>query len=76
MEALGDIWGTGSNPVLATKLKNMTTPSKTIKENDIVECLTADGWETGTVVKVSADNVKVFMNHVQREVEFNLEQIR
>jgi hypothetical protein len=54
----------------------MTTPSKTIKENDIVECLTADGWETGTVVKVSADNVKVFMNHVQREMEFNLEQIR
>jgi hypothetical protein len=54
----------------------MTTPSKTIEENDVVECLTADGWESGTVVKVSADNVKVFMDHVQSEMEFSLEQIR
>ena len=54
----------------------MTIPSKPIKENDIVECLTADGWDSGTVVKVSADNVKVFMNHVQIEMEFNFEQIR
>jgi hypothetical protein len=54
----------------------MTTPSKTIKENDIVECLTADGWESGTVVKVSYDIVTVFMNYVQSEMKFSLEQIR
>jgi hypothetical protein len=54
----------------------MTTPSKTIKENDVVECLTADGWESGTIVKLSYDIVTVFMDHVQREMEFNLEQIR
>ena len=54
----------------------MNTLSKVIKENDIVECLTSDGWETGTVVKISDDTVTVFMDYVQKEMDFTIEQIK
>jgi hypothetical protein len=54
----------------------MTTLGKTIKENDVVECLTADGWESGTVVKLSDATVTVFMDHVQQELMFTIEHIR
>jgi hypothetical protein len=54
----------------------MTTLGKAIKENDVVECLTADGWESGTIVKLSNDIVTVFMDHVQHEMDFTIEQVR
>ena len=59
-----------------TQEYDMNTLSKVIKENDVVECLTADGWESGTVVKLSDNTVTVFMDHVQREMMFTIEQIR
>ena len=54
----------------------METLSRVINENDIVECLTADGWETGTIVKISNNIITVFMDYVQREMDFTIEQIR
>jgi hypothetical protein len=50
--------------------------SRVIKKNDIVECLTADGWENGTIVKISNNVITVFMDYVQREMDFTIEQIR
>jgi hypothetical protein len=49
---------------------------KIIKEKDIVECVTADGWESGTVIKISDDVITVFMDYVQREMEFTIDRIR
>ena len=54
----------------------MKTLSREIKENDIVECLTNDGWESGTIVKISNNVITVFMDYVQREINFTIEQIR
>jgi hypothetical protein len=54
----------------------MKTLSKVIKENDIVECLTNDGWESGTIVKISNDVITVFMDYIQRKMDFTIEQIR
>ena len=54
----------------------METLSKVINVNDTVECLTADGWETGTVIKISNNVITVFMDYVQKEMEFTVEQIR
>ena len=54
----------------------MNTLGREIKENDIVECLTADGWETGKIVKLSNDTITVFMGYVQKEMVFTIEQIR
>jgi hypothetical protein len=58
------------------KLNIMETLSRVINENDIVKCLTADGWETGTIVKISNNIITVFMDYVQREMDFTIEQIR
>ena len=54
----------------------METLSRVIKENDIVECVTADGWEIGKIVKISNDIITVFMYYAQREMDFTIEQIK
>jgi hypothetical protein len=50
--------------------------TKTIKKGDVVECLTADGWECGTVTKVTANKITAFMDYIGRESEFELELVR
>lgn len=52
------------------------TKTKEIKEGNIVECLTVDGWECGTVTKVESDKITVFMDYIGEEREFEIELIK
>lgn len=47
-----------------------------IKEGDVVECLTADGWEDGIVTKVNQQSLIVYMYYINQEVEFDLHLVR
>jgi hypothetical protein len=52
------------------------TRTKTINEEDNIECLTADGWECGTVTKVEADKITAFMDYIGEEREFELDLVK
>jgi hypothetical protein len=52
------------------------TRTKTINEGDNIECLTADGWEFGTVTKVEADKITAFMDYIGEEREFELDLVK
>jgi hypothetical protein len=43
--------------------------TRTIRVNDVVECLTADGWECGTVTAISEDTITVFMDYLYENHE-------
>jgi hypothetical protein len=47
-----------------------------IKVDDVVECLTADGWESGRVIYPKEDSLIVFMDYTQEVKEFKIEDIR
>jgi hypothetical protein len=49
---------------------------KNINVGDIVECLTSDGWESGEVTKVTTDIITVFMNYIDEEKEFEINEVR
>ena len=56
---------------------------RNIKIGDIIECLTEDGWESGTVTMVTdtvtmvtETNVTVFMDYIGCEREFDMDLIR
>jgi hypothetical protein len=52
------------------------TETKTIRVNDVVECLTPDGWECGTVTAISENTITVFMDYIYEESEFTLDLVR
>ena len=52
------------------------TETKTIRVNDVVECLTPDGWECGTVTAISEDTITVFMDYLDEDRDFTLDLIR
>ena len=52
------------------------TRTKEICEGDTIECLTADGWECGTVTKVEPNRITAFMNYIGEEREFEIELIK
>jgi hypothetical protein len=56
----------------------MKTIATEIKINDVVECLTTDGWETGVIVSINdAENyATVHMHHTDTEMNFSPEFIR
>jgi len=49
---------------------------RNIKIGDIIECLTEDGWESGTVTMVTETNVTVFMDYIGCNREFSMDLIR
>jgi len=49
---------------------------ETVNVGDIVECLTADGWESGKVMTVASDTVTVFMHYIGEEKEFKISEVR
>lgn len=57
---------------------NTKTYTKTVTYNvgDVVECLTEDGWEVGTIVELKDDTVVAFMGYLNHEVEFFIDNVR
>lgn len=43
-----------------------------LNKGDNIQCLIDDVWETGTITKVSKDNVTVFMNYIGEERNFGI----
>jgi hypothetical protein len=52
------------------------TETKTIRVNDVVECLTPDGWECGRVTAISEDTITVFMDYLYEDRDFTLHLVR
>jgi len=48
----------------------------TINKGVVVECLTSDGWECGVVTKVTKDKITVFLDFIDTEREFEINEIR
>ena len=52
------------------------TETKTIRVDDVVECLTPDGWECGTVTSISEDTITVFMDYLDEDRDFSLNLVK
>lgn len=52
------------------------TKTKNIEVDDMIECLTEDGWEWGKVTAITEDKITVFLAYINEKREFTFDLIK